>query len=214
MKIIDITGIIEPGMWTFNPPVPKVEFDSIGSLDNDGWISHALKLSTITGTYLETGAHVFQNERTIDEVKPEELLRDAVVVQIAPKSGMEHVTRNELKPAMSKIRPGDALIINTGWYHKWNSKNFIHESPHFDEDAVELMLEKQISILCSDMVSYDDPRDPKMPLLRKIFAKGILILGTAVGLGEITKDRVKLIVLPLRLKGVSASPCRAIVIEE
>lgn len=214
MKIIDITGVIEPGMWWFGPPVPKVEFTQIGSLDKEGWVSHAITLSAITGTYLETGAHVFKNVRTIDEVKGEELVREAVVVRVKPKSGLEHVTRAELEPAISKIRPGDAVIINTGWYHKWNDENFILESPHFEQEAVELLLEKQISILCSDMVCYDDPREPEMSLLRMIFAKGSMILSPVVGLGEITKARVKLIALPLKLKGVSASPCRAIVIEE
>jgi len=214
MKIIDITGVIEPGMWWFEPPVPKVEFTAIGSLDKEGWVSHAITLSAITGTYLETGAHVLKNVRTIDEVEARELVCDAVVARVKPKNGLEHVTRKELEPAVSKLRPGDALIIDTGWYRNWNKENFILESPHFDEEAVEMLLEKQISILCSDMVCYDDPRKPEMPLLRRIFATGTLILGTVVGLGEITRDRVKLIALPLKLKGVSASPCRAIVIEE
>jgi arylformamidase len=214
VKIIDITGIIEPGMWSYGPPVPPVEFRPIGSLEKEGWISHAITLSAITGTYLETGAHLIKGVRTIDEVKASELVCTAVVARVKPKNKLEHVTSVELEPAISKLQAGDALIIDTGWYRNWNKDNFINESPHFDEGAVELLLEKQISILCSDMVSYDDPREQNMPLLRKIFEKGMLILGTVVGLDQITKNKIKLIALPLRLKGVSASPCRTIVIQD
>ena len=107
MKIIDITGVIEPGMWWFGPPVPRVEFTAIGSLDKEGWVSHAITLSAITGTYLETGAHVLKNVRTIDEVEARELVCDAVVARVKPKNGLEHVTRKELEPAVSKLRPGE-----------------------------------------------------------------------------------------------------------
>jgi arylformamidase len=44
MKIIDITGVIEPGMWGFGPPFPDVELTAIGSFARDGWVSHAISL--------------------------------------------------------------------------------------------------------------------------------------------------------------------------
>lgn len=43
---------------------------------------------------------------------------------------------------------------------------------------------------------------------------GIQILGGLVNLGSISKERVKLTILPLKIKGVGGGPCRVVAIEE
>ena len=45
-------------------------------------------------------------------------------------------------------------------------------------------------------------------------AAGIMILGGLVNVGALTKKRVKLTILPLKLKGVGGGPCRVVAIED
>lgn len=47
-----------------------------------------------------------------------------------------------------------------------------------------------------------------------VMDSGVTLLGGIVNLGEIKKERVKLIALPLKLKGLGGGPTRAVVIEE
>jgi len=214
MRIIDLTGTIEPGMWWFGLPTPKVEFEEISSLEKVGWISQKFTLSTITGTYLETAAHMIRGARTIDEVKPESLICEATVVTVPQKNNREQITKEELLPMEETFKPCEALLIWTGWDRNWNKPGFVNESPYFSKDAMGYLLTKEIAILGSDIVSYDDPRASHMDFVKEFFKKDGLLLSPLINLGQIKQKKIKLIVFPLKLKGLSASPCRAIGIEE
>jgi kynurenine formamidase len=214
MKVIDLSGIIESGMWWFGPPVPRVEFEEISSLERDGCISQKITFSTITGTYLETAAHMIKGARTIDEVKPEELICQATVVTVPQKSNRERITKEELLPMEKTFKAGEALLIATGWDRNWNKSDFVKESPYFSKNAMDYLLSKRISILGSDIVSFDDPHASHMDFVEKFFRKDSLILSPLINLGQIKQKKIKLIAFPLKLKGLSASPCRAVGIEK
>ena len=215
MRIIDVTGIIEEGMWNYGEPLPKVKIKRVSSLDDGkyGEENYAVTLGSITGTYLETGAHRLPNQPSIDQIPVIKMVTEAVVIKLSPKGPSEHITKMELESSYARIKRGNALLIYTGWDRMWNKRNFVTESPHFSEEAIDWILGKKISILGGDIPCYDDPYEPE-GLVNKIFEEGVLILAPLVNLDEITKTTVKLIALPLKIKGVCGSPCRAIVIEE
>lgn len=214
MRAIDLTGTVEPGMWWMGEPLDRVEFTNVGALESEGWLSHNIRMSVLSGLYLETAAHMLEGSRSIDQVTPEELVTEAVVIRVPPKGPLEPVTRAELEKAAPPIQRGDAVIVDTGWRRQWHEPNFVSESPFFEEAAMDYLLAHDISILAADMVSYDDPRAPAMVLVPKMFERDVLILSPLVNLGAIRRDRVRLLALPLKLKGLSASPCRAIALEE
>ena len=57
-------------------------------------------------------------------------------------------------------------------------------------------------------------RDPNSSTSRKLHEREILTMPYLTNLAAITKPRVTLISLPLKMKNVEASPIRAIAIEE
>lgn len=211
MKIIDITGVIAPNMWHLGEPLSKVEFKKIGSVKKQGWVSHNLNLSAISGTYLETGAHMIEGYRTIDEVTSKELFKKAVVIKIKKKKPKEQIKLEEIKGI--PIKKGNAVLINAGWSDYWEKKEFVSESPYFTEECIDYLLSKKISLLGSDLTSFDNPKASYMIFLKKLFDNNVLILSPLINLDKIKKQQVDLIVFPLKLKGVSASPCRAMVLE-
>ncbi|MFH1612804.1 MAG: cyclase family protein [bacterium] len=211
MQIIDITGVIESNMWHLGNPLSKVNFEEIGSIKKEGWVSHNLILSAISGTYLETGAHMIEGYRTIDEIVPKELFKKAVIIKVKKKKPKEQIELKEIKGIT--IKKGDAVLLNTGWSSYWKKKEFVSESPYFTEECIDYLLSKKISLLGSDMTSFDKFEASYMIFLKKLFDSNVLILSPLINLDKIKKQRVDLIVFPLKLKGVSASPCRAMVIE-
>ena len=60
MKIIDISGVLENGMWSYEPPIPKVHIKRVASIDKIGWEAHQISFATISGTYLEASAHLIK----------------------------------------------------------------------------------------------------------------------------------------------------------
>ena len=218
MKIIEISGRIENGMWDYGEPFPKASIEEIAKIEKDGFCAHKFTFSILTGTYLETGAHLLPGVRMLDEVKIEEMVREAVVIKVPMKNEGEHVTREDLEENSPLIKENDALLVCTGWDRMWNKENFVKGSPHFTSEAMDWLISKKITLLGGDVPCYDDPKDPEdsknLPLLRRYYETGGLILAPVVNLGKVTASRVKLMVFPLPVKGVCAAPCRAILEEK
>lgn len=221
MKIVEISGFLENGMWNYGSPFLGAEIKPITTIDRDGASSHIITLTTNSGTYLETGAHIFKGEETIDQVPVEKLVTEAVVIKLPQeKKAREHITAEELEKSQVNIKEGDALLIHTGWDRMWNQPGFVENSPHFTTESIEWILEKKIAMLGADLPCYDDPQREsltrELSLLEEVFKRKILILAPVVNLGQVSQKRVQLIALPLRVKAkyLSAAPCRALVIED
>ena len=103
MRMIDISGMIENGMWDYGEPFPKVRIENVASIEKDGYSAHKFLLSILSGTYLETGAHLLKGVRTVDRLKPEEFIREAIVMRIS-KRATETITADELKKTAALIR--------------------------------------------------------------------------------------------------------------
>lgn len=211
MRITDLTGLIEEGMWSYGPPLPKVSIRKI--LSPDGEANYSITLGSITGTYLETPAHRFKNGPSLDEVPLNKLITNAVVIKLRAKRPLEHINPQELSLFQSKVRKGAALLISTSWDRMWYKENFVSGSPHFSREAMDWVLDRKVSILGGDIPCYDDPRESE-GLVNTLLKKGILILAPLTNLRKIKKGRVKLIALAPRIIDTCAFPCRVIAIED
>lgn len=212
MRIIDLTGLIEEGMWYCGSPLPQVKIKKL--IGPKGEIDYSITLGSITGTYLETAAHRFSNQPSLDKIPLERFITKAAVLKLKPKKPLEHIEREELSSFKVRINKGEALLISAGWENRWDKKNFFSESPHFSKEAMDWILEKKISILGSDVPCYDDPDFKRSEgLVNKLFKKGVLILSPLINLTKIKKKRVNLIALSPRIKDTCGFPCRAIAIE-
>ena len=214
MKIVDITGPLENGMWSYPDPYPKVEIHEIPVPE---WIpyptySWKFTLGAQSGTYLETAAHMFRDAITIDQVPLERLFLDAAVIRVKEKQPNEPIEAAELAGAGVEIHPGDALLIGTGWDREWRAPGFVDQSPHFTLEAMQWIFDQQISLMGADLPRFDSWEDPQ-EFFGDFFRRDILLLAPLVNLAAISQSRVRLIALPLKVRGVCATPCRAIVLE-
>ncbi len=219
MKIIDVTGTIENGMWGYDAPVHKVKIetpsiDDLPMYKGHRALFHRITISTLSGTYLETSAHLFRKGSFLDEVPVERMICNAAVLRLPKKKKpAEYITEDDLIACRINVKPREALLVDSGWHKMWNKDNFVSGSPHFSEEAMKWILDKNISILGADMPVFDHLYQPKGFLL-DLFRKGCMLLAPLVNLSMISQKRVKLVALPLKVKGVCGAPCRAIVIEE
>ncbi len=213
MKLIDVTGVIEPGMWHY-PHIPPVEVEMVSSIAEHGSEAHRFALATICGTYLETAAHLYPGRPTIDQVPPERFICDAVVLHI-PKEAAEAITPQDLERAAHEviIRPGDAILMHTGWDRAWNAPNFVEDSPYLTMEAMHWIVAYRPSILGGDIPCFDNPRGG-VGVNKLLFRDDALILAPLVNLGAVTGSRVRLMAFPLKIKGVCGTPCRALIEEE
>lgn len=214
MKLIDVTGALENGMWSYPEPYPKVCIEELPVPD---WIpyptySWVFRLGSQSGTYLETAAHMFREAPTIDEVPLERMVLDAAVLQLPDAAPNAAIAAADLAATGVRARPGDALLVATGWDRKWRDADFVDDCPYFRRDAMEWVFSQGVSLFGADLPRFDSWERPQL-FFREFFERGILLLAPLVNLREIASTRVQLIALPLKVRGSAGSPCRAIVME-
>lgn len=216
MKLIDIGGTMEQDMWPESrlfPPVvvTDLECEPYGDLPA---VVQAVYTPMLTSTYLETAAHIYADRERIVDLPLERLFTDAVFLRI-PREAREAITSRLIKDALQKegvvLRQGDSLLLGTGWETKWHDPDYITDSPYFTAEAIDWILEQGVGLLGTDAPEWDNGCQGFFP---RLFESECLLLSPLVNLSAINKPRIRLIVLPLKLAGVSAAPCRAIVIEE
>lgn len=219
MRIIDVSGPIENGMWAYGPPFPEVRISRIPMPE---WLDYEVFSEQVTMalqncTYLETPAHMYSNAMKIDEVPLERcFMIDSVVLQV-PKDAGEAISIRDLEEALArsgeKLRPQDALLVATGWDSHWNAPDFMKTPPYFLTEAIHWILDSQVGLLGSDTPRYDNPNAPQN-FFPEFFRHDILLLAPMVNLTEVRRARVKLVALPCKFKGCCASPVRAVIVEE
>ena len=227
-KIIDITGVIEEGMWNYEPPFPTL---NIKPLPPVPWVKGPVYceifegLHSQTGTYLETPAHFYGNDNPctylLIDVPPEKMVDvPCVVLNLPvcdmPEDGKRHgITVEELEacPNAKDIREGDAILVGTGWGRYWMHPNYLNGSPYFTKEAMEWLIAKKPSILGGDSARWENLEKPE-GFFEEFYAADILMAGPMVNLEAVTAPRCKLTCLPIKAVRTSCAPARAIIVEE
>jgi arylformamidase len=224
-RIIDITGFIHDGMWSYGDPFPKYRLQQIPT---PAWLSYPIYsesfigLCSQTGTYLETPAHLLGYRKSYPLMQvPVEKLVDipACVIQVDRDSlplveGRRAITREALTRGLGSLSPSScrAILVSTGWGAAWRSTDFVTASPFFMADAMEWLISLKPFLLGSDSPRWESLERPQ-GFFPVFFGADILMLAPCVNLEEIRSARVTLTLLPLKIEGTCCTPCRAVVSE-
>jgi kynurenine formamidase len=202
--------------WYHEAGTIPVSLEQVGSYE-EGWVSHQVALMVLNGTtYLETGAHLYPDLPTLDQIPLERFITRAFIVDVgcpAIRSGSQIICALPApRERLKGFRPDvDAILLNCGWDRHLNEYDYYSASPYFAAELQEWLLDHRPAILGGDMLSYDHPQDGAMPFLRTFFRGGGMILCPLVGLDDLP-GTVTLHCAPLKLIGSSAAPCRALAI--
>jgi kynurenine formamidase len=225
MKIIDLSGTIHTGMWSYDPPYPNFELKPIPQPD---WVEQKVYMENFngmcgqTGTYLETPAHFFGYKESyplidVDISKLINMRTYMIKLELEdlPESGGRRaITRDKLLENADKelLKGCDAVLVSTGWGKKWRSPDFIKSSPFMKYDAMDFLIESKPFLLGSDSPMWENPEKPE-GFFPNFFKADILMLAPCVNLEAISKEVVTMTALPLKVEGACVVPCRAFVME-
>src|SRR6476646_10392443 len=118
-------------MWHYGPPhldlpVPPVVIEQIDFPEplKGALVMDYLKMSSQTGTYLETARHVYAERESIDQIPLQRSWMIHTVVLHTPKSARQKVTLEDAKRSLDEqhlsIEAGDAVFLHTGWDSAWD----------------------------------------------------------------------------------------------
>jgi kynurenine formamidase len=221
--IIEISGALEPGLWDYNSldlsgaRLPTVAVSQVASIAEHGFDAHEVTLSTLSGTYTETGAHLIAGAPTTDQLAITDLIRPAKVLRLGRLAPRSLIHTADLERADPGVRSGDALIIDTGWGERWNAPGYVTEAPAFSVTTLAWFLAQPFSILALDTpvmeCQWCGPADAG-ELLRPLYERGMILIAPVVKLDQIQSSSGTLISFPLPVSGVASVPGRVVFVED
>lgn len=225
MRVVDITGNIQEGMWNYEPPFPGFRMKPLGHVP---WVKSEVYceifegLHSQTGTYLETPAHYYGNDKCFlaADIPVDRLFNIPCSVLNIDGSCFENsleripITVEMLRNSCRNgdITEGGAILVGTGWGRHWMDKSYLELSPYFTYEAMQWLISRKPFLLGADFPRWENLVKPE-GFFGAFYSAGILMLAPCVNLENIKKSNVKLTALPLKIPGTSCVPCRAVIVE-
>ncbi|MGI6379331.1 MAG: cyclase family protein [Anaerolineae bacterium] len=209
---VDLSLPVSPKM-----PRWKVEF---ASTYNTSW--H--KASTITlpvhcGTHLDAPLHYIPGGASIETFPLDLFCCRAYVVDLTDTDANGAIGVDELASRWPSVVP-PAVLLRTDWPKRaWGTSRFWSDSPYVDEAGAKWLAEQPIRI-----VGFDFPQDYVIRNLAAqgtaaleefyvhlaVMSKGIWQIEYLTDLDKLCSPTVEILVCPLALEGLEASPVRVL----
>ena len=189
--------------------------------------SHGCRHAVVTmslhfGTHMDAPWHMVEKGKRLDAITIEELVGEAVVVDLSAKYGPDAgnagaIALDDLQKALSShslsVKPGDALIIYTGWKPLFASdpQRYYREYRTLKQETALWLVNSGIRLFGIDAPDVDPPEEyavvPFVPKIHHLLLeKEIYIIENVGGeVAELLNERVLLIPAPLKFGGEYAS---------
>lgn len=213
MEPIDLTLEISSKLPSF-PGSPRPQFIPWADKRSDGYNLEMIFFSSHSGTHLDAPYHFIEKGLKIDQIPLNRVITDALLCDIRRGPDVP-ITRSDIvgfEEKNGKISPGSALIFRTGWSANLTRRNYFTRNPGLSATAAKYLLKRKVGLIGIDSPNIDLGKDLKFSAHHVLLKGGILILENLCNLDKIKKTRFRLIVLPLKLKGATGSPVRAVAI--
>jgi len=209
MKYIDITLTYEPGMR-------GVDFQPAKVLEKDGWNARTLHLYSHAGTHMDAPVHFGVNDITIDRIPPERFFVNCYIVDLPGIKPKTEITISNLGNLHSLVNKGDGLIFRTGWSSYVFDPVYRDGLPGISKELALWCVKRGISLIAVEPPSVADVNNiSKLTEIHHILLGGdVIIIEGLANLSKISKQKVKLVAMPLKIKEGDGAPCRVIVIED
>ena len=210
MQVIDLSLEIDSKLQVF-PGSPQPLFVKWTRYDMHSYDSEIMMMSTHTGTHMDAPSHFVAHSQSIDMVEVERLVCPALLLHL-PRSANELITPDDLRD-INEIDRGISIVFRTGWHTMIRHKDYMRSNPGLSAAAAEFLAEKKINAVGIDGPSIDIGSDRHFSCHKTLLENGILIVENLCNLDSLKhKATFTLLISPLKLKGASGSPIRALAI--
>lgn len=171
------------------------------------------------GSHIDAPEHFLKGGAQVHQLPLDTFIGDCVVADFSDKLPAKGITVDDLEERVApKLRPGDRLLLRTDCndrYHEMELDAWKKTTPWVTPDGLQWIIKRRIPLVGVDF--FHGARQPgsgrEGAFSEQLLKNNIVVLSYIQNLRQITKDRVTLICLPLRMVGAEASPLRAVVIE-
>jgi len=206
MKIIDLSHTIYSGMAQYpeDPDLPRIKH--VMTHENNDILVSALEISCHLGTHIDIPYHFLQGQPSLERIPIETFCGKARVVDAPAADPPGEISLAVLNGI--DLGGVDYLIIKTGWEQHWGTPRYYQAWPFLSSKLAVFLAEGKLKGLGLDTPGAD-PLGGRF--VHDLFAAAGMINVENLGhLGALPEAPFDLMVFPLKLAGVEASPVRAV----
>lgn len=193
-----------------------VKIETARRLETDGWNAATLSLYSHCGTHIDAPVHFGVGDQTIDTIPAENFIGPAWVADVRPIESRALIKPEHLGDIADQFKPGDSLLICTGWSDYYGQEKYRNELPRVSLDLVLWCVDKKVKMLGVEPPSVADVNDIEelTSIHQTLFKGGVIVVEGLANLTSLSMSRVTFIALPLKIINGDGAPARAIAIED
>ena len=229
MQIIDLSQEIFPGMPVFDghPQVdmlPAVTHEQREKLDNPSTVSpvvHHLHLSEHTGTHVDAFNHFARKHygRSIDTMPLEMFYTEGICLDLSYKNSLELIEIEDMQKALTEsaqeIKPRDTVLLYSDHFRRcWGTSQW-DDGPGITAEVARWLGDRRVSAFGVETRSPGVMGVSNVEVHRICGEMNFTHYENMVNLYRLVgRGRFRFIALPLRIRGGTGSPVRAIAVFE
>lgn len=208
MKVIDLTHTISEDMPVF-PGCETPKLTTKSTYEKDGFKETLLQMYSHVQTHMDPPAHIFANQKTLDQFSPEQFIGKALVVDCRDLKEGQAITIDKIN--IDKAKLADFLLFNLGWDKRWNLDTYFNDYPCIDDTVLEFILNSNFKGIGFDVMGLDPLRDENLTRHKALFKDtDIVNIENLTNLDQCGNDLFWFSCFPLKIKDCDGSPIRAV----
>lgn len=211
MKVIDLTMQITPDLPTF-PGSPKFHVIPWQKLEKDGYNLELIFMSTHTGTHVDAPYHFYNKGKKLHDIPVTRLVCSCLKINAQGKKTITKEDIASFEKSHGRLPQFSSVLFHTEWSKNLRNSNYFKENPGLSASAARYLVSKKVNLVGIDSPSIDEGTSSSFPAHNILAQNDVLIVENLVKLDKIRNTSFQLAVLPLKLKGATGSPVRAVAI--
>lgn len=214
-RLIDLSVAVNTN--TLSPPSTNIRVEITPHRRGPGfWQVSSVNQGLHTGAHIDSPLHVFKDGITTAEISLDQVIGEAVTVDLSFVDANHKITIDDLKRGgADKVKKGDIVLLRTDWtdkmYGKW--PDYFTQSPFFPPESAEWLVAKDAKSIGFDFFEEYCARLPDFtsedfPMHRVILGAGIVIMEGLTNLGALPRRRVPFYAPFYKIEGTEGAPAR------
>jgi len=206
LKIIDITMTIRENMPVFKNKADKKPLIWIANGYQKGGIHETrIDLDLHSGTHLDAPMHVITNGKSVDQIDLSRLIAPCRLLDFTDVT--DCIRREDLESRA--FDASEFILLKT---RNSFEERYVDDFIYLDPSGAEYLKERGVPGVGIDALRIER-QIKRLETHRILFESGIIVL-EGLRLKDAAEGVYQLYALPMKIKGVEASPVRAILIDE
>lgn len=218
-RVIDLTLPLIPGAGARPFEIERARTEVLTGHEpvaHPWYVMHRVRTMSHIGTHIEAPYHCFEAGRDLGSLPLEQLIGEAVVIdlsQFPPDTIVDAEAMAVAASAADGVRQGDIALLFTGYAHRRSTPEF-DRRPSLTAAAMTYLVEAGVKLVGTDLDGLEGPRTPgDLACHLVLLGNDIPFIENLTNLATLSRPRVFVCALPVPVRGLDAFPLRVVAFE-